>query len=999
MRAAARSARDVCRGSSPWPTGLSPSPRPAVRPIVSPLTPTVGQSCDADRVGGAEAGLVGRSRRFATAATTSPFALHRPESSWSMISSPYSTRHPAGPLPGSNNELDPRGVDYSLFEKVEAPSYKTEPQAQVTVADKQRRGRPVASIRLSTRDLTPEAALLRRLIRQREFQSAAQVLGELRMLETPMDQHIPEYLAAAIWSVRNARRNEALQWMAISPALRVATSRHKPLKPYFRKQNEQNSFKFRKLFALLLDTAGDDLEMLQKASLLAARKGYWDVLYMTLAQIFRYGLGVPSTSDQGSKSRQAWTLFQGLVERVSRDSASKISVETLQQRTALTSLYRQSVRTLVLSGRLEDAAFWIERPLEPGGLDEAQCELLRIDQFTYALALTRLLEAGPPFDQLAMRIDELASKGQSQNLPSLEWLRGLDARPRAEPIDETQGEHERGTLNPSLETQLSFLINTGELVQARAYLLACLDGLQSPGESPDEQDVNGIRQCPVRLPSASALANFQQAVVDMGSVVILPSLLEDGGDESSRLAEPTVVEASEFLRPVQEAISECPTGTGLWETAQLLGLVRRGMWEAALSFFAGPSGFRLPAGGITDELIALATGGSAEAAAQRWRSDGTASASTKNSPWPGTHAINLAIRALVGACLQARDFGRLEKVYAAWKEGSLPPSTVPVAHEAAAAPTSTSTATRADSGLPASISAPGDVSGDSSARDRDTALLQNIAAHVGQLRFQHWTPGHRPDSFTFDPFLRAFALRHMTVQEPSHGPAPASQVGRSIPRPPRRSRIPWGSGERALAVVRDMTTQFGVQPSVASWTIVLESMAREGIDKWQQPTERLANAMGIRTRRGEDGKLGVAADGAVLAGLPAATLETYTALLRAMLRVPRKNLRQPLLHQATLVRDDLLSRIELPQDIEEARRSLSEAVRDESGGHDDDDDGQETGAFVSKLLDGIVTKRGNAVDDGRKGWPLRQLLDNRRTIEVLRDVYLAEVEAEPSVLP
>lgn len=55
--------------------------------------------------------------------------------------------------------------------------------------------------------------------------------------------------------------------------------------------------------------------------------------------------------------------------------------------------------------------------------------------------------------------------------------------------------------------------------------------------------------------------------------------------------------------PSENVCLQCVVARTPYETATLYGLVKKAKWKAALDFYVGSNGFKMPAGGITSELI------------------------------------------------------------------------------------------------------------------------------------------------------------------------------------------------------------------------------------------------------------------------------------------------------------------------------------------------------------------------------------------------------------
>ncbi|CDW98572.1 hypothetical protein [Sporisorium scitamineum] len=178
-----------------------------------------------------------------------------------------------------------------------------------------------------------------------------------------------------------------------------------------------------------------------------------------------------------------------------------------------------------------------------------------------------------------------------------------------------------------------------------------------------------------------------------------------------------------------------------------------------------------------------------------------------------------------------------------------------------------------------------------------------------------------------------------------------------------------------MDVIRDMTDLFQVRPSISTWTIALECLAREGRERWVSTTSILARAVGINTTPSSP------PPAAAEANFPPANLATYTALLRALIRVSHKE-GGSMVEEAGAVRDDLLVRT---LDLDVAVRGLVLAEKEEAD------------VFWSDLLKRWqAVQQGGKGRDGRERWDAAEVLraNGGRTVEALREVWLLESTVE-----
>lgn len=849
-------------------------------------------------------------------ASSSKAKVKRP--SRSLFAFAYSTSNPAYPLPGSNNEIDPRGVDYSLFEPeddIYTQHASTSAVIHRATASERDESFAATSASTSSSSLSAPTQLLVRLINQQDFETATTVLNELLALNSQLTEPSPIYSTAALWSIRNGRKKDMLAWMRLCPGyapgtkhLNTASSTNNTI------QVRSIANNFRKCFMVLLDSYGDDLRLLQRASMVAAHKGMWSVLQATLAQILRFGVGRLAHSGV-SNPDLAWEYFHRLVlanqsQRGMKDEALRPAI--LAATLELRSLYNLGIRTLALAGRLEDAIHWAQKCTEVGNAHRALVQILVVEPFTENLFMEELVKANGYFVEQARTLAQGLARSparlerhQATDIDAVVARMNREAGFRAEERDYAQRPASQ------LDSTIQTFLEQGDVVSAREHLLSVLRSATRVRRGEDDilpergEERNSVF---AHLPSARVLSELQDTVYKLGTIAVTSSLTETDmhhtPDPQSLLS--TMQEsltAESFLRPVRIRLSSVRGGRGLWETARLYGLVKKGRWKEAAQFYIGKAGFKIPSGGISNLLVSLALDQATSPQVDQ-REELDRAQSMRGKHWPSTHAINLMLKALVGICVDAQDYARLQQVYATWKESCLPTT-----------------------------------AGE-------------------ELCFDQWPPSQRPSSFTFDPFVRAFARLQLT--------SPDQQIEK------------WGSSQAVLDVIRDMTEAFRVQPSISTWTIALECLAREGRERWDSTTEVLTRAVGIRTVSPLDQSWSEQDTGEE-ASFPPATLATYTALMRALVRVPQTD-GGSMIDQAVAVRDDLLARTV----------DLDAAVRGVDGSEDEV-------TFWDDLLtrwtaiQEAIQQRGGSRDDRERWDGVHVVKANQgRTLEVLKEVWMLE---------
>ena len=112
---------------------------------------------------------------------------------------------PSRPASTENKQLDPRGVDYELFEP---------PTAEYRAA--------AAAAAAPTTALPAPTALLARLLAARRFADARHALTQLQHLHSALGPPLPAYIHAAHWAAAHRHTDDALTWLALAPDVRTS---------------------------------------------------------------------------------------------------------------------------------------------------------------------------------------------------------------------------------------------------------------------------------------------------------------------------------------------------------------------------------------------------------------------------------------------------------------------------------------------------------------------------------------------------------------------------------------------------------------------------------------------------------------------------------------------------------------------------------------------------------------------------------------------------------
>lgn len=215
---------------------------------------------------------------------------------------------------GSNMQLDPRGVDYALFE---APSaeYRV-PAADAGPAD--------APARAPDAALAPPTALLQRLLHAQQFDDALRALDQLEALDTPLGAPLVEYAHAARHCAARGHAADALRWLALAPHAAAARAG---------RWHVDQAVHW-------LTAAGDDA--LQRACVLAAAKGYASALTTGATHLFR------TAAWHTDGARALWD----------RLTAPYAPVDASARDRQLARLYNRALRAMAHGGHAHAARAW-----------------------------------------------------------------------------------------------------------------------------------------------------------------------------------------------------------------------------------------------------------------------------------------------------------------------------------------------------------------------------------------------------------------------------------------------------------------------------------------------------------------------------------------------------------------------------------------------------------------------------------------------------------------
>jgi len=171
----------------------------------------------------------------------------------------------------ANAELDPRGVDYDLFEP---PTSEYLREAQHAT---------IPSV------LSAPVALLHRLLHAAQYAEAQRALEQLRGLDTPLDTPLVEYLLAARWCATRGDARSAITWLTLAPPTSKVPSSALPHAT--------------QTIHWIVQRGADDAT-LREACIVAAQHGYVAALAHALEPLYRGAWGA---------SPAAWPTWCGIV--------------------------------------------------------------------------------------------------------------------------------------------------------------------------------------------------------------------------------------------------------------------------------------------------------------------------------------------------------------------------------------------------------------------------------------------------------------------------------------------------------------------------------------------------------------------------------------------------------------------------------------------------------------------------------------------------------------
>lgn len=228
----------------------------------------------------------------------------------------YGVREPVDT--GSNKQLDPRGIDYALFE-LPSEEYHT-PASTMHVG-----------VSSSDGTLAPPAALLQRLLRSREFGDAMRALAQLESLDTPLGTPIVEYAHAARHCAAHNDTDAALRWLVLVPHAAELGS------------GFAHDGRWHVDQAMHWLTSSD-AAVVQRACILAASKGYISALTTGVTHLYRTG----AWRDEGAAA--LWTRIVAC--------APYVPVDARAADRQLARLYNRAVRAMVHGGAVREARAW-----------------------------------------------------------------------------------------------------------------------------------------------------------------------------------------------------------------------------------------------------------------------------------------------------------------------------------------------------------------------------------------------------------------------------------------------------------------------------------------------------------------------------------------------------------------------------------------------------------------------------------------------------------------
>ncbi|WFD27570.1 hypothetical protein MNAN1_002569 [Malassezia nana] len=281
---------------------------------------------------------------------------------------------------GSNKDLDPRGVDYALFE-TPTPEYVRQ----------SRMAPPV-----STRPAAVET--MRRVLKEGQYAAAMHLFAQLRELRTPLAEPLVEYAHAARWCVATQRADNVVPLLERVPieAAHSATAVHQVAQAL-----------------LLLARDATMTGTAEQAILVAAERGFVQALPRALTELYHGPLGgtprgealwrelVPRLRAAGVSEAGLAALFSRIVRAQVRARHTPLH-ETLPSTSAAPVAFALDAQTRALvQRRVSDEARWPLLPPEDQARFARHAEahdLLRMRSVLLGAAARGFV---PPLEQLA----------------------------------------------------------------------------------------------------------------------------------------------------------------------------------------------------------------------------------------------------------------------------------------------------------------------------------------------------------------------------------------------------------------------------------------------------------------------------------------------------------------------------------------------------------------------------------------------------------------------
>ncbi|WFD23553.1 hypothetical protein MEQU1_002246 [Malassezia equina] len=188
---------------------------------------------------------------------------------------------------GSNRDLDPRGIDYGLFE---SPTSEYRRQSRMAP--------PVPS-------RPADVETMRRVLKDGDYASAVRLFAQLRALGTPLAAPLIEYAHAARWCAASQHADHVAPFLKRVPmeAAQDAAAMHQVAQAL-----------------LLLARDANAVSLAEQALLVAADRGFVQALPRALSELYHGPLG---------GAPRAETLWRSLVPRLRAAGVSEVALSAL----------------------------------------------------------------------------------------------------------------------------------------------------------------------------------------------------------------------------------------------------------------------------------------------------------------------------------------------------------------------------------------------------------------------------------------------------------------------------------------------------------------------------------------------------------------------------------------------------------------------------------------------------------------------------------------------